>query len=66
MLEIDRVGKVRTRSEVLDLLPVRVDVIARYDIYEVTKDFVISYKPVVIFLRYMKYVDVGALIVYRD
>lgn len=65
-MQVDCVGDVRTRSEVLDLLLVRVDVIARYDIYEVAKDFIADYKLVVFFLRYMKYVDVGALIVYRD
>lgn len=65
-MQVDRVRKVCAGGEILDLLSVRVDVIARYDIYEVAKDFIISYKPVVFFLRYMKYVDVGALIVYRD
>ena len=65
-MQVDRVGKVRAWRHVLDLLPVRVDVIARYDIYEVAKDFIADYKLVVFFLRYMKYVDVGALIVYRD
>ena len=65
-MQVDRVGKVCTRGEILDLLPVRVDVVSRYDIYEVAKDFIADYKLVVFFLRYMKYVDVGALIVYRD
>ena len=65
-MQVDRVRKVCARSDVLDLLPVRVDVITRYDIYEVAKDFIADYKLVVFFLRYMKYVDVCALIVYRD
>ena len=65
-MQVDRVGKVCTRGEILDLLPVRVDAVIRYDIYEVAKDFIADYKLVVFFLRYMKYVDVGALIVYRD
>lgn len=65
-MQVDRVGKVCTWGEILDLLPVCVDAIIRYDIYEVAEDFIADYKLVVFFLRYMKYIDVGALIVYRD
>ena len=63
-MQVDRVRKVCAWNDVLDLLPVRVDVITRYDIYEVAKDFIADYKLVVFFLGYMKYVDIGALIVY--
>ena len=65
-MQVDRVGKVCTWGEILDLLPVRVDAIIRYDIYEVAEDFIADYKLVVFFRRYMKYIDDGALIVYRD
>lgn len=65
-MQVDCVREVCAWSNILDLLPVHVDIIARYDIYEVAKDFIADYKLVVFFLRYMKYVDVGALIVYRD
>ena len=65
-MQVDGVGKVCARSEILDPLPVRVDAVIRYDIYEVARDFIADYKLVVFFLRYMKHVAVGAPIVSRD